>query len=223
VWIDELSFDDRGLIPVVTQDSQTGEVLMLAYATADALRLTVQSGEAHYWSRSRQELWRKGATSGHVQAVDEVRIDCDGDAVLFRVRQTGPACHTGEASCFFRAAGPEGLEPAAPAGHILPRLERIVEQRERERPEGSYTTYLFTCGVDKILKKLGEEATETVIAAKNADPVELRAETADLLFHLLVLLRERGLPLREVWMELESRFGVPPRQARTEPPGPGEA
>jgi phosphoribosyl-AMP cyclohydrolase / phosphoribosyl-ATP pyrophosphohydrolase len=224
VWIDDLSFDERGLIPVVTQDASTGEVLMLAYASRDALRLTSETGAAHYWSRSRQEIWRKGATSGNEQEVEEVRVDCDGDAVLYRIRQTGPACHTGEQSCFHRCAAGDELAAAGPAGHILPRLERIVEQRDRERPEGSYTTYLFEKGVDKILKKVGEEATETVIAAKNADRAELRAETADLLFHLLVLLRERGLPLREVWVELEARFGVPPRRTSSEPPSrPREA
>jgi phosphoribosyl-AMP cyclohydrolase / phosphoribosyl-ATP pyrophosphohydrolase len=223
VWTDTLNFDDRDLIPVVTQDLETGEVLMLAYATREALHLTAQSGEAHYWSRSRGELWRKGATSGHTQTVEEVRVDCDGDAVLYRVRQVGPACHTGETSCFFRAAGATGLEAAAPAGHVLPRLERMVAERERARPEGSYTTYLFDKGLDKILKKLGEETTETVIAAKNGDADELRAEVADLLFHLVVLLRERGLPMRDVWRELEGRFGVPahriPKESQSRSPG----
>jgi phosphoribosyl-AMP cyclohydrolase / phosphoribosyl-ATP pyrophosphohydrolase len=210
-WIDELKFDATGLVPVVTQDFSTGEVLMVAYADREALRRTLETGEAHFWSRSRRELWHKGATSGHVQKLVEVRVDCDSDAVVYRVAPSGPACHTGEPSCFFRKVRGDVLEAAPAGGQILARLERIIAQRDDERPEGSYTTYLFTNGIDKILKKLGEEATETVIAAKNADMDELRRETADLLFHLLVLLRDRRLPLDAVWAELEARFGAPPR------------
>jgi phosphoribosyl-ATP pyrophosphohydrolase/phosphoribosyl-AMP cyclohydrolase len=141
----------------------------------------------------------------------EIRLDCDGDSVLYRVRQTGPACHTGEASCFFRRIENGSLEPAPPAGHILARIDAIVANRAEERPEGSYTTYLFEEGVDKILKKVGEEATEVVIAAKNEAAAELRAEIADLLFHLIVLLRVTGLPLADVWSELEGRFGASSR------------
>jgi phosphoribosyl-ATP pyrophosphohydrolase/phosphoribosyl-AMP cyclohydrolase len=206
-WLDELRFDSAGLVPVVAQDAITGEVLMVAYANRDALRHTLDTGLAHYYSRSRASLWQKGETSGHIQRVEEVRIDCDGDSVLYRVRQTGPACHTLERSCFFRAVEESILVPAGAGGHILARLEEIVRGREETRPEGSYTSYLFEKGVDKILKKLGEETTEVVIAAKNEEAGELRGEVADLLFHLLVLLRARGLPLDEVWSELESRFG----------------
>jgi phosphoribosyl-AMP cyclohydrolase / phosphoribosyl-ATP pyrophosphohydrolase len=144
----------------------------------------------------------------------EVRLDCDGDAVLYRVMQTGPACHTGEPTCFHRRVGGDGAaEPAEPA-HVLSRIEAILRQREAERPEGSYTAYLFDRGMDKVLKKLGEETTEAVIAAKNGDNAELTAETSDLLFHLLVLLRIRDLPLSAVWAELESRFGAEPRLPR---------
>jgi phosphoribosyl-ATP pyrophosphohydrolase/phosphoribosyl-AMP cyclohydrolase len=210
-WIEELKFDERGLVAVVAQEADTGEVLMVAWADREALARTVETGVAHYWSRSRGALWRKGETSGHVQAVREVRVDCDGDAVLYRVAQTGPACHTGEGSCFHRRADGEGLAPAGAAGHVLSRIEETVRAREAERPEGSYTTYLFDKGVDKILKKLGEETAETIVAAKNPGTDELRSETADLLFHLLVLLRARGLPLAEVWAELEARFGAAPR------------
>ncbi|HEV2147888.1 MAG TPA: bifunctional phosphoribosyl-AMP cyclohydrolase/phosphoribosyl-ATP diphosphatase HisIE [Longimicrobiaceae bacterium] len=210
-WIEELKFDERGLVAVVAQEADTGEVLMVAWADREALARTVETGVAHYWSRSRGALWRKGETSGHVQAVREVRVDCDGDAVLYRVAQTGPACHTGEGSCFHRLADGAGLAPAGGTGHVLSRIEEIVRVREAERPEGSYTTYLFEKGVDKVLKKLGEEAAETIVAAKNPGTDELRSETADLLFHLLVLLRARGLPLAEVWAELEGRFGAPPR------------
>ncbi|CAN5865939.1 bifunctional phosphoribosyl-AMP cyclohydrolase/phosphoribosyl-ATP diphosphatase HisIE [soil metagenome] len=211
MWIDELKFDGRGLVPVVAQEIDTGEVLMLAYANHDALTRTVESGAAHYWSRSRAAIWRKGESSGHVQIVEEVRVDCDGDSVLYRVRQTGPACHTGERSCFHRANTGGDLASAAEMGHILARLERIIATRDVARPEGSYTTYLFEQGIDKILKKVGEETTETVIAAKNSDPVELRNESADLLFHLLVLFRASSLPLRDVWSQLEARFGSAPR------------
>lgn len=214
VWIDELKFDGRGLVPVVAQEIDTGEVLMLAYANRDALTRTVESGTAHYWSRSRAALWRKGESSGHVQVVEEVRADCDGDSVLYRVRQTGPACHTQERSCFHRAVSEGELAPAAEMGHILARLERIIAERDAARPAGSYTTYLFEKGIDKILKKVGEETTETVIAAKNSDPVELRCESSDLLFHLLVLFRTSSLPLTDIWSELESRFGGAPRDAQ---------
>ena len=206
-WLDELRFDSAGLIPVVAQQCDTGEVLMLAYANREALQRTLESGDAHYYSRSRSELWRKGATSGHVQRVEEVRVDCDGDSVLYRVRQTGPACHTLSRSCFFRAVEGEALALAAPAADILARLEDIVRERDETRPEGSYTSYLFEKGIDKILKKVGEEATEVVIAAKNEDGAPLRSEVADLIFHLMVLLRVRSLPLSEVWEELEGRFG----------------
>lgn len=210
-WIEELKFDERGLVAVVAQEAGTGEVLMLAWADREALERTVETGRAHYWSRSRGELWRKGETSGHVQEVREVRVDCDGDAVLYRVAQTGPACHTGEGSCFHRRVEDGGLARAGGTGDVLSRIEEIVRAREAERPEGSYTTYLFDKGVDKILKKLGEESAETIVAAKNPGTDELRSETADLLFHLLVLLRARDVPLADVYAELEGRFGAPPR------------
>ncbi len=210
-WIDRLKFDERGLVPVVAQEADTGEVLMVAYASREALLRTLETGRAHYWSRSRGALWQKGETSGHVQEVREVRVDCDGDAVLYRLAQTGPACHTGEGSCFHRLVEGEGLAPAPGGGHVLARLEETVRLREAERPAESYTTYLFEKGIDKILKKVGEEAAETLIAAKNPGNDELRTEVSDLFFHLLVLLRARGLPLAEVWAELEERFGAPPR------------
>lgn len=210
-WIEEVKFDERGLVPVVAQEVESGAVLMLAWANREALLRTVASGRAHYWSRSRGELWAKGASSGHVQRIAEVRVDCDADAVLYRVHQTGPACHTLEGSCFHRRVGGEGaLTPAPDAGHVLFRVAVLVAERDRVRPHGSYTTYLLESGVDKVLKKIGEESTETVIAAKNQDDAELRAEVADLLFHLLVLFQLRGLALGEVWDEMEQRFGAPP-------------
>ncbi|HEX8691727.1 MAG TPA: bifunctional phosphoribosyl-AMP cyclohydrolase/phosphoribosyl-ATP diphosphatase HisIE [Longimicrobium sp.] len=216
-WIDEVKLDERGLVPVVAQDARTGEVLMLAWASAEALRLTAESGRAHYWSRSRGELWKKGETSGNAQEVVEVRLDCDGDAVLYRVRQTGPACHTGERSCFFRAAGADGLSRAADPRPVLARVEEIVAARDAGRPEGSYTTYLFQQGVDKILKKVGEEAAETIIAAKNEGVEQLRSESADLLYHLLVLWRAKGLALDDLWAELDRRFGQAPRPGAADP------
>lgn len=216
-WLEGLAFDANGLLPVVAQDARSGEVLMLAYANRDALQQTATTGRAHYWSRSRQAIWRKGDTSGHVQEVREIRVDCDGDAVVYLVHQTGAACHTGEASCFYRRVDDASLAPAAGGGHILSRITGIIARRAAERPEGSYTTYLLEQGLDKILKKVGEETTEVVIAAKNDDHQELRAEAADLLFHLLVLLEDRGLPLEEIWDELDRRFGTPSRlpSART--------
>jgi phosphoribosyl-AMP cyclohydrolase / phosphoribosyl-ATP pyrophosphohydrolase len=206
-WLDEISFDAAGLVPVVAQDVASGEVLMLAYADREALERTAATGYAHYFSRSRGKLWRKGETSGHVQQVAEVRTDCDADAVLYRVKQSGPACHTLERSCFFRALDDGRFVPAGSTAHVLADLEETIRGRQATLPEGSYTTYLFQQGLDKILKKVGEETTEVVIAAKNAAGEELRSETADLLFHLLVLLRLQGVELESVWEELESRFG----------------
>ncbi len=216
-WTDGLKFDERGLVPVIAQDARTGEVLMLAWANAEALRLTAETGRAHYWSRSRGELWAKGATSGNTQEMVDVRVDCDADAILYRVRQSGPACHTGERSCFHRVTdGPE-LAAAPDPRPVLARVRDIIAQRHAERPENSYTTYLFGAGTDKILKKVGEEATETIIAAKNGDRAELASETADLLFHLLVLWQAQGLPFDDVYAELDRRFGAAPRTGSTAP------
>lgn len=210
-WIGELCFDARGLVPVVAQDATTGEVLMLAYANRDALERTAATGQAHYWSRSRAEIWMKGGTSGHTQTVEEIRVDCDGDAVLYRVRQRGPACHTLAPSCFFRHAEGDELVDSATRAHVISRLEAIVARRDHERPEGSYSTYLFSKGIDKVLKKVGEEAAEVIIAAKNDGGPELVSETTDLLYHLLVALRMRGVSLDEVWSEMDARFGGAPR------------
>jgi phosphoribosyl-ATP pyrophosphohydrolase/phosphoribosyl-AMP cyclohydrolase len=210
-WIEQVKFDARGLVPVVAQDARTGEVLMLAWANAEALRRTVDSGRATYWSRSRDELWVKGETSGNAQEIEDVRIDCDGDAVLYRVRQAGPACHTGERTCFHRAVDGDALAPADDARPVLARIAETIAARDVERPEGSYTTYLFAEGIDKVLKKVGEEAAEIIIAAKNEGTEQLRAESADLLYHLLVLWRAKGLPLDELWAELDRRFGRAPR------------
>jgi phosphoribosyl-AMP cyclohydrolase / phosphoribosyl-ATP pyrophosphohydrolase len=221
-WIDTLRYNADGLLPVVAQQADTGELLMLAYANAEAIRQTLDTGRAHYWSRSRGALWCKGETSGHVQEVVEVRVDCDDDALLYRVRQHGPACHTLASSCFYRSADADGIHDAGSSAHLLERVADVVRQRHAERPADSYTTYLFAQGLDKILKKLGEETTEVVIAAKNTDctgeesaVADLRGEVADLLFHVLVLLQDRGVPLTDVWSDMQARFGAPPRRTLT--------
>ncbi|MHA7965403.1 bifunctional phosphoribosyl-AMP cyclohydrolase/phosphoribosyl-ATP diphosphatase HisIE [Paenibacillus sp. CAU 1782] len=205
-----------GLVPAVVQDAASKEVLMLAYMNEESLKLSIQSGTTWFWSRSRSELWNKGATSGHTQRIVSMAYDCDGDTLLVRVVQQGPACHTGKYSCFFNhiptSGGDEGLSQSAGGGdrfEVLGKLESVIAERYAERPEGTYTSYLFDKGVDKILKKVGEEAAEVIIAAKNADNDELRSEASDLIFHLMVLLKERGLPLDDIMSELSKRDGKP--------------
>jgi phosphoribosyl-ATP pyrophosphohydrolase/phosphoribosyl-AMP cyclohydrolase len=206
-WLDGVRFGPDGLVPVVAQEAHSGDILMLAYADREALERTLATGQAHYFSRSRQALWRKGETSGHVQSLAELRLDCDGDTVLYRVRQTGPACHTGERTCFGTGIGRAGEAAVGsdPGGHPLTRLDRTIAARAAERPAGSYTVRLFDLGVPKISQKVGEEAVEVVVAANTEDEGRLASEAADLLYHLLVLLRARGVPLETVWAELESR------------------
>lgn len=210
--LSSVRFGADGLVPVVTQESRSGDVLMVAFANRDALDRTLATGLAHYFSRSRGVLWQKGETSSHVQRVVEVRLDCDGDTVLYRVEQTGPACHTGARTCFSRviggAAGQPGSDLAVeedPGGHVLSRLARTIAQRASERPQGSYTAELLAGGVGKASQKVGEEAVEVVVAANSEDDERLASETADLLYHLLVLLQARGVPLDIVLQELERR------------------
>jgi phosphoribosyl-ATP pyrophosphohydrolase/phosphoribosyl-AMP cyclohydrolase len=209
-------FGADGLVPVVTQESRSGDVLMVAFANRDALERTLSTGLAHYFSRSRGTLWQKGETSGHIQRVTEVRLDCDGDTVLYRVEQSGPACHTGARTCFStvvsgkaekRGSGPvgDGTAEADPGGHLLTRLAATIAQRAAERPKGSYTAELLQGGVGKVSQKVGEEAVEVVVAANSEDDERLASEAADLLYHLLVLLQARGVPLDAVWRELERR------------------
>jgi len=208
---EQLRFDEAGLIPAVVQDAVSKEVLTLAYMNRESLTKTLESGETWFWSRSRQELWHKGATSDHTQKVVSLAYDCDGDALVVQVVPNGPACHNGTYSCFVEKLTSPAIEANASNDRegnrfaILAELEALIASREAERPEGSYTTYLFEKGVDKILKKVGEEASEVIIAAKNRSHDELRYEAADLLFHLLVLLREQKLPLDDVLRELHSR------------------
>jgi phosphoribosyl-ATP pyrophosphohydrolase/phosphoribosyl-AMP cyclohydrolase len=200
--LDDVAFGSGGLVPVVAQDAASGEVLMLAWADREALEATLATGQAHYHSRSRDELWRKGATSGHVQNVVEVRLDCDGDAVLYQVDQTGPACHTGARSCFHRPIAPsDGGVPAEAFGL----LQRVVDDRLRGLPEGSYVARMHERGIGYVAQKVVEEAGETIVAALEDRPDELRGEAADLLFHLTVLLRERGLSLADVGATLIER------------------
>lgn len=202
---------DAGLVPVVAQDASSGDVLTLAYANVLALERTLVTGEAHYWSRSRGELWRKGATSGHLQRVREVRLDCDGDALLYRLDPAGPACHTGERSCFFRhpgsedAVAAEGPAEHAGIGSIMGLLQRVVDERLATLPEGSYVAKLHRRGIGYVAQKVVEEAGETVVAALQERDDELLGEAADLLFHLTVLLRERGLSLDQVARVLAGR------------------
>lgn len=206
-WLEAVRFGADGLVPVVAQDDRTGDVLMLAYANREALARTAATGQAHYFSRSRGVLWQKGETSGHGQAVRDIRLDCDRDTVLYRVEQTGPACHTGTRTCFATAVGPDGQPTAGedPGGHLLTRLAATIAERAASRPAGSYTVQLLDHGVPKISQKVGEEAVEVVVAANAEGPERLASEAADLLYHLLVLLAARGVPLDAVWKELAQR------------------
>jgi phosphoribosyl-ATP pyrophosphohydrolase/phosphoribosyl-AMP cyclohydrolase len=198
-----VKFDEKGLVPAIIQDASTKEVLTLAYMNRESLDKTLETGETWFFSRSRQELWHKGETSGNTQKVVSVNYDCDQDALLVLVNPKGPACHTGAVSCFSERVF-EGATTLADY-QILASLEKVIVDRERERPEGAYTTYLFDKGVDKILKKVGEEAAEVIIAAKNRDHGELKWEASDLLYHLMVLLVEQELPFKEVLKTLEER------------------
>ncbi|MGV2939861.1 bifunctional phosphoribosyl-AMP cyclohydrolase/phosphoribosyl-ATP diphosphatase HisIE [Mesobacillus sp. LC4] len=238
--LEELKFDDNGLIPAVVQDATTREVLTVAYMNEESLRKSLETRETWFYSRSRQELWHKGATSGNTQKIVEMKYDCDGDSLVVLVDPAGPACHTGAVSCFSenllersderdsaelsdsrlersadQLASLSDSESAANRTAdqfaslsdfaVMLQLEKTISKREQEMPEGAYTTYLFEKGVDKILKKVGEEASEVIIAAKNRDPEELKWEAADLLYHLMVLLQEQKLPLKEVLAVLNKR------------------
>jgi len=197
-----LKFNEQGLIPVITQDLQ-GRVLMLAYMNEESINLTLETGKAHYYSRSRQELWCKGETSGCYQYVRHIAYDCDGDTMLIRVEQVDVACHTGEYSCFYNALYASGGDIADQS--ILQTIYSTIINRIANPKEGSYTNYLFEKGIDKMLKKIGEESAEVIIAAKNRSKEELSNEAADLLYHLIVVLVEQGLTLKDVYEVLEKR------------------
>lgn len=210
-WLSAVRFGADGLVPVVAQENRSGDVLMVAFADREALVRTAETGLAHYYSRSRRTLWRKGETSGHVQRVREIRLDCDGDTVLYRVEQEGPACHTGTRTCFSTVVpgGADGGQPASEedaGGHLLTRLAALIARRAADRPDGSYTVSLLEGGVPTASQKVGEEAVELVVAANAEEDARVAAESADLLYHLLVLLQARGVPLDRVLRELEARM-----------------
>ena len=205
--LENLKFDERGLMPAIVQDVDTKEVLMLAYMNDESLRKTLSTGETWFWSRSRKELWHKGETSGHIQKVKSINYDCDGDTLLIQVEQVGVACHTGARSCFFNLLYLYEEERGEKIdSDLIERLYKIITDRKVNPKENSYTNYLLDEGLDKILKKVGEEAAEVIIAAKNPDRDELIYETGDLLYHLLVLLNKKDVVPREIFAELGNRF-----------------
>jgi phosphoribosyl-ATP pyrophosphohydrolase/phosphoribosyl-AMP cyclohydrolase len=195
-------YNDQGLVPAIAQDSRTGEVLMLAWMNGEAWQKTLETRDAYFWSRERKALWRKGETSGNTMRVAEIRLDCDADAVLLKVIPAGPACHTSERSCFFNHI--TGEEENFPGG-FLRHLEAVIADRKTNPEEGSYTSALFREGLNKIAQKVGEESTETIVAALGQTDDRVVGETADLLYHTLVLLAARGLTLSDVEAELERR------------------
>ena len=196
----DIKYDRNGLVPAIAQDIATGEVLMLAYMNKEAVDLTLETGIAHYYSRSRQCLWKKGETSGNIQEVRGFYYDCDGDTILLKVNQTGVACHTGSYSCFFNK-----VMEAETGADTLSRLYGIIAERKANPKEGSYTDYLFEKGLDKILKKIGEESSEVIIGAKN-NKEELIYESSDLIYHLMVLLVDQGVTLDDIYEELKGRM-----------------
>lgn len=199
--INELKFDDRGLIPAVVVDAVTKQVLTVAYMNEESLRISMAEGRTCFWSRSRQELWRKGETSGNMQHIVSITADCDADALVVVVEKDGPACHTGSDSCFFRPVWhSDTLQDFSLQG-----LYDLLADRKAARPEGSYTSYLFDKGIDKILKKVGEESTEVIIAAKADDRKETVYELADLAYHAMVLMVQMGISVEDVHRELASR------------------
>ena len=198
--LDELKFDEKGLIPAIVVDDETGKVLTLAYMNRESLQISMEKKLTCFWSRSRQELWLKGETSGNYQHIVSITADCDGDALEVRVKKDGPACHTGEESCFHNPVLGEQTEKFKLEG-----LYQLLQSRKKELPEGSYTTYLFQKGLDKILKKVGEESTEVIIAGKADDKAETIYEIADLAYHVLVLMVQMGISVEDIRAELASR------------------
>ena len=218
--LDDIKYDDKGLVPVIVQDAGNGQVLMFAYANKEALQKTLETGNTHFWSRSREKLWRKGEESGNTQTVKAIYIDCDNDTVLIEVDQKGVACHTGQRTCFYRSADME--ETSAPsfereaAGKTLRDVYGVIDDRKRNPREDSYVNGLFDKGLDKILKKVGEEAGEVIIASKNGDKKEIIYETADLWFHSLIALSYAEISPEDIYQELGRRFGKPKEAYRQE-------
>jgi phosphoribosyl-ATP pyrophosphohydrolase/phosphoribosyl-AMP cyclohydrolase len=217
--LEGVTFDAQGLVPVIAQEAATGQVRMFAWANREALEQTLATRQAHFWSRSRSKLWRKGEESGHTLAVRQVRIDCDGDVVLYAVDPTGPSCHTGATSCFFRADGVfradgENSElvtddgPPDPPAVVVARVAAVIAKRRKERPDKSYVVSLLDQGFEKINEKIAEEARELAEALPEGDAAHTAHEAADLLFHVLVGLEAAGVPVESVFDELGRRFGV---------------
>ena len=202
--IDDLKFDEKGLIPAIVVDAKNGKVLTLAYMNRESLQVSMEKGLTCFWSRSRQELWLKGETSGNYQHIVSITADCDRDALVVKVEKDGPACHLGTDSCFSNPVWQSG----ARSEFSLRGLFELLEERKATRPEGSYTSYLFEKGLDKILKKVGEECTEVIIAAKAEDRRETVYEIADLCYHVLVLMAQQGITPEEIQAELASRHVI---------------
>ena len=202
--INELKFDAQGLIPAVVVDAASKKVLTLAYMNRESLEISMKEGRTCFWSRSRQELWRKGETSGNVQHIVDITADCDRDALVVRVNKEGPACHLGTDSCF----NDKVFQSEQPAPFSVEGLYQLLQGRKETLPEGSYTTYLFQKGIDKILKKVGEESTEVIIAGKAGDKPETVYEIADLMYHVMVLMVEMGISVEDVTAELASRHVI---------------
>ena len=202
--IDELKFDEKGLIPAIVVDADTKKVLTLAYMNRESLGISIEKGLTCFWSRSRQELWLKGETSGNYQHIVSITADCDKDALVVEVKPDGPACHMGTTSCF---ENPVWENDGLPA-FSLDALMKLIEGRKTDKKEGSYTTYLFEKGIDKILKKVGEESTEVIIAAKGNDKKETIYEVADLTYHVMVMMIEMGISLEDIYKELASRHVI---------------
>lgn len=200
--VDEIRYDERGLVPAIMQDYLDGTVLMMAWMNRESLQKTLETGETWFWSRSREELWHKGATSGHLQKVRSLRYDCDSDALLVSVEQIGDiACHTGERSCFHQVEG----KKVAPPADTLSEVFEVIRDRQNSPKEGSYTCRLFSEGDNKILKKIGEEAVEVVMACKDDDPEAIASESADLFYHILVALAHHGVEVKAVYRKLQER------------------
>jgi len=202
--ISTLKFDENGLIPAIIVDDESDLVLMLAYMNEESLRISIDEGKTCFWSRSRQELWRKGETSGNFQEIISIKTDCDKDTLLVNVIKSGPACHTGAESCFFEDL--YSVDTLKKGRFSLGTLHDIIEDRKVNKVAGSYTTYLFEKGLDKILKKLGEESTEVIIAAKSENKEEIIYELADLTYHAMVLMSEMGITPDDIKKELASRY-----------------
>jgi phosphoribosyl-ATP pyrophosphohydrolase/phosphoribosyl-AMP cyclohydrolase len=207
-FIEDLKFDSKGLIPAVVQNKSTKEVLMVAYMNADTIKQTLETGRATFWSRSRQEVWVKGDTSGNYMYVDEIRVDCDGDCLVVLANPAGPACHTGNRSCFFRTVSNGELadvDESEDLSDVMAVDEAVIIDRKKNPEQGSYTNYLFDKGEDKILKKVGEEAAEVVIAGKNRSKEEISYEVADLIYHLTVMLVDNDMTWNDIYKEMKKR------------------